>query len=251
MKPEEQARIEIDKQLEKANWLVQDLKDINLGAGPGVAVREFNTNAGPVDYALFANRKAVGVLEAKPAGTTLSGVAEQTAKYIHNFPPTVPHITSPVPFAYESTGDETYFRDEKDPNPLSRRLFSFHKPETLLEWASQDATLRERLKDLPPLITDNLRDCQIEAITNLDISFKEARPRALIQMATGSGKTYTAVSSIYRLIKFAKAKRVLFLVDRRTLGRQARGEFAQYITPDDGRKFTELYNVQHSGSFPC
>ncbi len=244
MKPEEQARQDIDKQLEKANWDIQDHKKINLSAGPGVAVREFPTNAGPVDYALFANRKAIGVVEAKPTGSTLSGVAEQTAKYIRNFPANVPHISSPLPFAYESTGSETYFRDEKDPNPLSRRLFAFHQSKTLLEWAEQDATLRARLQNLPPLITSGLRDCQIEAITNLDISFKEARPRALIQMATGSGKTYTAVSFVYRLIKFAKAKRILFLVDRRTLGRQARGEFAQYITPDDGRKFTELYNVQ-------
>ncbi|MFC2141345.1 DEAD/DEAH box helicase family protein [Acidobacteriota bacterium] len=244
MKPEERARKDIDKQLQEANWLIQDLRDINLSAGPGIAVREFNTNAGPVDYALFADRKAVGVLEAKPAGTTLSGVAEQTAKYIRNFPDNIPHVSSPLPFAYESTGFDTFFRNENDPDPLSRRTFSFHKPETLLEWANQDATLRARLKELPPLRTENLRDCQIEAINNLDISFKEARPRALIQMATGTGKTYTAVSFIYRLIKFAKAKRILFLVDRRTLGRQARGEFAQYITPDDGRKFTELYNVQ-------
>ena len=244
MKPEEQARKDIDKQLKKANWAIQDSQNINLGAGPGVAIREFHTKVGPVDYALFANRKAIGVIEAKPAGRTLSGVAEQTANYIHNFPENIPHISSPLPFAYESTGFETYFRDDKDPNPLSRRVFAFHKSETLLEWAKQDATLRARLQQLPPLITSGLRDCQIEAITNLDISFKEARPRALIQMATGSGKTYTAVSFVYRLIKFAKAKRVLFLVDRRTLGRQARGEFAQYITPDDGRKFTELYNVQ-------
>ena len=244
MKPEEQARHDIDKQLENADWKIQDYENINLGAGTGVAVREFPTNAGPVDYALFAKRKAIGVVEAKPAGTTLSGVAEKTAKYIRNFPENIPHISSPLPFAYESTGTETYFRDEKDPNHLSRRIFSFHQPETLLEWAKRDDTLRARLQNLPRLITSGLRDCQIEAITNLDISFKEARPRALIQMATGSGKTYAAVSFVYRLIKYANAKRILFLVDRRTLGRQARGEFAQYITPDDGRKFTEFYNVQ-------
>lgn len=244
MKPEERARKKIDKQLKKANWIIQDYSAINLGAGPGIAVREFPTKAGPVDYALFTNRKAVGVLEAKPAGSTLSGVAEQTSKYIRNFPENIPHTSSPLPFAYESTGVETYFRNNKDPNPLSRRTFSFHKPETLLKLAKQEATLRERLKNLPPLISSSLRDCQIEAITNLEKSLKEAKPRALIQMASGSGKTYTAVSFVYRLIKFAKANRILFLVDRRTLGRQTRGEFAQYTTPDDHRKFTELYNVQ-------
>ena len=244
MKPEEQARQNIDQLLTKAGWIIQDVNEINLGAGLGVAVREYPTKTGPVDYALFVDRKAIGVIEAKAVGTTLSGVAEQSEKYIRSFPDNVIHFTLPLPFAYESTGVETSFRDERDPNPRSRRVFAFHKPETLLEWVKQDETLRARLKNLPPLITSGLRDCQIEAINNLDISFKEARPRALIQMATGSGKTFTAVTFVYRLIKFAKAKRVLFLVDRRTLGRQTRGEFAQYFTPDDGRKFTELYNTQ-------
>ena len=197
-----------------------------------------------MDYALFVDRKAIGVIEAKSVGTTLSGVAEQSEKYARNFPDNIPHFTLPLSFAYESTGVETFFRDNRDPASRSRRVFAFHKPETLMEWVSEDETLRARLKNLPPLITDGLRDCQIEAVNNLDQSFKDARPKALIQMATGSGKTFTAVTFAYRLIKFAKARRVLFLVDRRTLGRQTRGEFAQYFTPDDGRKFTELYNVQ-------
>jgi type I restriction enzyme R subunit len=95
------------------------------------------------------------------------------------------------------------------------------------------------------LITEGLRKCQIDAIQELDKSFVDAKPRALIQMASGAGKTYTAISFIYRLIKFANAKRVLFLVDRRTLGKQTVQKFQEYVTPDDGRKFTELYNVQH------
>jgi len=244
MRPEEKARQDIDQLLTRAGWIIQDVDEINLDAGPGVAVREYPTKAGPVDYALFVDRKAIGVIEAKSAGTTLSGVAEQSERYIRSFPDNVIHFTLPLPFAYESTGVETFFRDERDPAPRSRRIFGFHKPETLLEWVKEDETLRARLQKLPPLITDGLRDCQIEAVTNLDISFKDASPRALIQMATGSGKTFTAVTFVYRLIRFAKAGRVLFLVDRRTLGRQTRGEFAQYCTPDDGRKFTELYNVQ-------
>ena len=105
--------------------------------------------------------------------------------------------------------------------------------------------MRYYLQTLPILETQGLRDCQIEAITNLEQSFAADRPRALIQMATGSGKTYTAVSFAYRLIKRAKAERILFLVDRSNLGRQTLKEFQQYTTPDDGRKFTELYNVQH------
>jgi len=157
----------------------------------------------------------------------------------------LPNVKEPLRFAYESTGVETFFRDSCDLDVCSRRVFSFHRPEIYLEWLNEANTLRTRLKCMPGLNISGLRDCQKEAIINLEESFSLSRPRALIQMATGSGKTYTAVSFIYRLIKFAKAKRVLFLVDRNNLGRQTKNEFNQYITPDDGRKFTELYNVQH------
>lgn len=245
MTPEEKARQQIDRMLDTAGWIVQDLRDLNLSAGLGVAVREFPLQSGEADYLLFVDRKAVGVVEAKPEGTTLSGVAEQSTKYLTAVPPNLPHVQEPLPFGYESTGIETFFRDLRDPDPRSRRVFSFHRPETLRDWSAQGITLRARLRYLPPLIPTGLRDCQFEAITNLERSLAEARPRALIQMATGSGKTYTAVSATYRLIKFANAKRVLFLVDRKTLGKQTLTEFQQYVTPDDGRKFAELYNIQH------
>jgi type I restriction enzyme R subunit len=245
MKPEEKARQKIDQLLEAAGWAVQDYQQLNLSESLGVAVRDLSLKTGPADYVLFVDGKPVGVIEAKPFGTTLSGVAEQSGGYLASIPQSLPHVEEPPPFGYESTGIETYFRDLRDPDPRSRRVFSFHKPETLKEWLSQEDTLRARLKNLPPLTTDGLRDCQIEAITNLEKSFGQARPRALIQMASGSGKTYTAVSFVYRLVKFANARRVLFLVDRSNLGRQARGEFQNYTTPDDGRKFTELYNIQH------
>ncbi len=193
---------------------------------------------------LFVERHAVAVVEAKPEGTTLSGVSEQTEKYLRSFPDNLPHIGDVLPFAYESTGVETYFRDLRDPDCRSRRIFAFHKPETSHEWVHQESTLRGRLRRMPPLIKEGLRDCQVEAIENLEQSFAESRPRALIQMASGSGKTFASVSFVYRLIRFAGARRVLFLVDRNTLGRQTLQEFQQYRTPDDGRKFTELYNVQ-------
>lgn len=248
MKPEEKARQQIDRMLEAAGWKIQDLRELNLGASLGVAVREFPLKSGVADYLLFVDRNAVGTVEAKPEGTTLSGVAEQSEKYVTGIPEGLPHVAEPLPFSYESTGIETYFRDSRDPDARSRRVFAYHKPETLKEWISQRDTLRARLKEMQstyPSVKEGLRDCQFEAIQNLERSFAEARQRALIQMATGSGKTYTAVSFIYRLIKFANAKRVLFLVDRSNLGRQTKKEFQQYVTPDDGRKFTELYNVQH------
>lgn len=245
MKPEEKARQKIDQLLNLSGWVVQDLNKINLSASFGVAVREFPLKSGYADYLLFVDRKAVGVIEAKQKGTTLSGVAEQTEAYLTSIPDNLPSVQEPLPFAYESTGIETYFRDIRDPDPRSRRVVAFHRPETLFEWITQKDTLRARLQKMPPLIANGLRDCQIIAIQNLEKSFAEARQRALIQMASGGGKTFTAISFIYRLIKFANAKRILFLVDRNNLARQTKREFQQYITPDDGRKFTELYNVQH------
>ena len=245
MTPEQCARENIDEQLKAAGWHIQDHKNLNLSVSTGVAIREFRLLFGVTDYLLVVDGKAVGVVEAKPEGMPLSGVAEQSQAYLMGVPEYLTHADAPPFAAYESTGIETFFRDERDPHPRSRRIFAFHRPETFHEWIEEDKTLRTRLTLLPPLIKSPLRDCQVEAIEGLEQSFEEARPKALIQMASGSGKTYTAISSIYRLIKFAKAKRVLFLVDRSNLARQTWREFQQYITPDDGRKFTELYNVQH------
>ena len=138
----------------------------------------------------------------------------------------------------------TRFTDGHDPKPRSREVFTFHRPETLAEWLTKPASLRGRLHNLPALDPTGLRDCQIKAINMLEDSFRDNRPRALIQMATGSGKTYTAITSIYRLLKHADAKRILFLVDTKNLGEQAEQEFMAYLPNDDNRKFTELYNVQ-------
>ena len=247
--PEQRARQQIDAQLIASGWVVQDYKQFNPGAGQGIALREAPLKSGTCDYLLLVDRKAIGVIEAKKVGTLLSGVAEQSNHYAKNLPDFI-QSSAPglLPFLYESTGIETMFRDERDPAPRSRRIFSFHRPETLAEWLTETANLRARLAAVPmehPLTAQNLRACQLEGITNLEQSFVANKPRALIQMATGAGKTYTACSFTYRLIKFGGAKRVLFLVDRANLGRQAMAEFQQFVAPDTGRKFTEVYNVQH------
>jgi len=242
--PEQIARDTIDKQLIDCGWIIQKKKQINLSAGPGVAVTEYQTEIGPADYVLFVDGKPMGVIEAKKEeeGARLTihedqskDYANSKLKYLHN---------EPLPFVYESTGTLTRFTDYRDPKPRSRPVFTFHRPETLRDWIKRDKSLRKRLFDLPALQTDGLRDCQINAINKLEISFKENRPRALIQMATGSGKTFTAITSVYRLLKYAKAKRVLFLVDTRNLGEQAEQEFMSFVPNDDNRKFTELYSVQ-------
>jgi type I restriction enzyme R subunit len=248
--PEDEAREIIDGLLVAAGWVIQNYGRHNLGAGVGVAIREFPLGKDSADYMLFVDRVAVGVVEAKPVGVTLGGVSEQTLGYL-SAPLKIKAAGNPLPFGYESTGKETFFRDLRDPDSRSRRVFAFHRPETLRGWLAQGDTLRARLKTFPVLPSEGLRECQFKAINNLERSFGEARPRALIQMATGSGKTYTAVNACYRLKKFARAKRILFLVDRNNLGKQTLQEFQKYVTPDDGRKFTELYTVQRltSGYF--
>ncbi len=244
--PEELSRATIDDLLVQAGWDIQDRDEIDISAAVGVAVREFPLKNGFADYLLFVNRQIVGVIEAKKAGTPLSGTESQALNYSDGLPSHLPAPYLPLLFLYQSTGVETFFTNRLDPEPRSRRLFAFHQPQTLLTWIEDgnDST-RRRMSQLPPLHTGRLWQAQIEAITNVEHSLAMNKPRALIQMATGSGKTYTAVNYIYRLIRHAKVRRVLFLVDRSNLARQTLKEFQQFSTPDDGRKFTELYNVQH------
>ena len=250
-KLEAESREEIDQKLIAAGWVIQDKKQLNLYQSLGVAVREMDTGTGAADYMLFVDGKACGIIEAKREGKNLGGVAEQSQRYATS---TLKHIQraaandEPLPFLYEATNHEIRFRDERDPRPRSRYVFHFHKPEALKKWLQEGSSFRKRLVDLPELNTEGLRDCQIDAIHGIEKSLKQARPRALLQMATGSGKTFTAVTEVYRLAKFSKAKRVLFLVDRGNLGRQALKEYQQYTVPEDGRKFTELYNAHILGT---
>ena len=243
--PEQKARDNIDATLELAGWLVQDKKKIDFSAGFGIAVREYQTDVGPADYVLFIDKNPVGVIEAKSEnwGQKITTVEEQSGGYA-TARLKWQNNREPLPFVYESTGVVTRFTDMRDPKPRSREIFSFPRPEKIRDWINQSTSLRARLQGLPDLDPTGLRACQIRAIEKLEASFKDDRPRALIQMATGSGKTYTATSSIYRLLKHADAKRILFLVDTTNLGEQAEQEFMAYVPNDDNRKFTELYNVQ-------
>lgn len=246
--PEQVARDNIDQMLVQAGWIIQSKTRINLAANKGVAVKEYQTDVGSVDYALFIEGKPVGVIEAKreEEGYKLTVVEEQSKgyadaklKYLDN---------DPLPLVYESTGTITRFTDYRDPKPRGRNLFSFHQPKTIAEWLKKEKSLRGRLLDIPSLNPEGLRPAQIKAIENLESSFKNNRPKALIQMATGAGKTFTAATFIYRLLKHADAKRILFLVDTKNLGEQAEQEFMKFQPTDDNRKFTELYNVQRLSS---
>ena len=249
--------MEIDGQLAACGWVVQDYKSAAVAAARGVAVREVPTGAGPADYVLYVDRQAVGVIEAKRAGATLTGVEPQTRKYQVAYPEELPafEVGGALPFGYESTGAETRFTCGLDPVAASRRVFTFHRPETLAHWHDEHvrlgshATLRAGLELLPELApgVPGLWPAQAEAIRNLEQSLRESRPRALVQMATGAGKTFTAANLCYRLVRHAGARRILFLVDRANLGRQAVEEFKKFSVPDDPRKFTELYNVRRLG----
>jgi type I restriction enzyme R subunit len=269
--PEQQARQEIDRLLQAAGWAVQDLTTVNLHAAEGVAVREFPLNPGHgyADYLLYVQGRACGVIEAKKQGSSLSGVEVQSARYAQGLPAALPAWRRPLPFAYESTGVETHFTNGLDPQPRARSVFAFHRPEMLAQWLAllpsplvlstggppplqadtAPATALARLQQMPELITEwgdfKLWPAQVKAVRQLEASLAQNKPRALIQMATGSGKTFTAISFIYRLIKFAGFRRVLFLVDRGNLGRQTKKEFDAYVSPYNNYKFGEEFIVQH------
>lgn len=252
MTPEAKARLVIDKNLQLAGYEIQDMKDYNRFASKGVAVREYMTTSGPADYVLFVDGEPVGVVEAKRSdmGENMTVVENQSADYANSKLKWINN--KPLRFVYESTDILTYFTDLSDHKCRARKVFNFHTPEQLEEWIKDEnegySTLRNRLKQYPDLQTKGYRDCQITAINNLEKSFSENKPRALIQMATGAGKTFTAISFIYRLLKHIKAKRVLFLVDTKNLGEQAESEFSAYKPNDDVRLFNELYNVQRLNS---
>jgi type I restriction enzyme R subunit len=218
--PEQKSRVLIDSDLKASGWLVQNRDELDLTAGRGVVVREFSmkTGFGFADYLLYVDRKAIGAIEAKAEGT-LTGVEAQSAKYAAGLPDNLPAHRRPLPFLFESNGTVTFFTNGLDPVPRSRQVFNFPRPESLATWVVQQNQLRGALQHLPPLDETRLWTVQARAIKGLEASFSKAAPRALIQMATGSGKTFTAVNVAYRLLKFGGAKRILFLVDRGNLGK--------------------------------
>lgn len=245
MTPEEKARCVIDDKLCQSGWVIQDLKRLNLTASLGVAVREFPTSTGEVDYALFVDGKPVGVVEAKQsqAGQSITDVEVQSGRYANSTFKWVKNDYT-IRFAYEATDKLIRFTDYKDIKYRSRTVFSFHRPETLFDLIQQPDTIRNNMKHFPLLDVKGFRKCQINAINNLDQSFADNRLRALVQMATGAGKTFTAITSAYRLLKYGKMKRILFLVDTKGLGEQAEREFLAYTPNDDPRSFSQIYGVR-------
>jgi type I restriction enzyme R subunit len=268
MTPEAKARLTIDKLLSSAGWHVCNVANANIHAAVGVAIREFplNNGFGFADYLLYVNGKACGVIEAKKEGATLTGVEVQSGRYAQGLPTNLPAWRRPLPFLWESTGVETHFTNGLDPEPRARNVFAFFRPELLVQWLAYlqtqagsntfeetAGTFLARMQHMPQLVTEwgsggahyQLWPAQISAIANLEKSLAANKPKALVQMATGSGKTFTSIGFIYRLIKFGGARRVLFLVDRGNLARQTKKEFDAYASPYNAYKFGEEYIVQH------
>lgn len=245
MTPEQKARKIIDEKLLTSGWTIQDVKRLNPNAAVGVAVREFPTDTGPVDYALFVNGTPVGVIEAKKSeeGENITTVEGQSSRYANS---TFKWIKCEykIRFAYEATDKLTRFTDYNDEKYRSRTVFSFHRPETLVSLIRRNDTIRNNMKHFPEFDGAGFRDCQITAIKTLDQSLAENKPRALVQMATGAGKTFTAITAAYRMLKFGKTNRILFLVDTKSLGEQAEREFLAYRPNDDNRSFSEIYGVR-------
>lgn len=255
-KPEERARVLIDEQLIRAGWHVCNRSEIELVNHAGTAVREviMDSGHGRVDYLLYVGTRVVGVIEAKPVGTPLTGVEWQSSQYADGLPDAyrldavMKH--GRLPFVYEASGSETRFTNGFDEIPRARQVFNFHQPETLARFVREyeenptAANWRAKVHAMPDYDHYPLRPAQRDALAGVERSLQSGtHSRSLVQMATGAGKTFFAVTESYRLLDFANFNRILFLVDRNNLGDQTLREFQNFTVPGDGRKFTELYNV--------
>lgn len=251
LKPEEEARVLIDEMLAAAGWAVvprSEYLDVPHAQAVTEALTKGNNEA---DYLLFLDGKAIGVLEAKRAENSLGmHVAEQTAKYSAGALPWYQTWTKPLPFLFMCNGDKLLFCDRRD--------FAAGEPLEFLElkkmFTPKEVAIRAELKSefakmpaVPAVQTKakaGLRQCQYDAICNLELSFKHGKKKALIVLATGAGKTFTACTAAYRLLNYTPAKKVLFLVDRNNLGKQAEGEFGTYKLTETGIPFSDEYVVQ-------
>jgi len=241
MKPEEKARVKIDQMFEDAGWKVVD-RDFYSPTITAAAIREGLLEGNhEADYFLFINGKAVGVLEAKREEVDVASdiVCEQTIKYTRYVPECYQAYLRPLPFIYQSNGVTTLFRDcrveDSDYEPMNR----IHTPKEMVKMLGID----DPYAGLPTLQNKGLRDCQYEAISELENSFRSGQNRALLVLATGAGKTFTACMAAYRFLAYTPMKRILFLVDRNNLGKQAEGEFGMFRLTENGDPFNTIYTV--------
>ncbi|MBI3270660.1 MAG: transposase domain-containing protein [Planctomycetes bacterium] len=203
--PEAAAREKIDRLLNQCGWDVQSHAQMNITACPGVAVREFPLKTGFADYLLYADAKAIGIVEAKPEGHTLTGVEVQSAKYTSALPAGVPRYHLPLPFAYESTGAETQFTNNLDPSPRSREVFAFHRPEELIRLAKLDSQVRANLGKLPVLDAGRLWPVQSMAINTAERALRGIAVGRKNWLFAGSDAGGAHAAVFYTLIESCKA----------------------------------------------
>ncbi|WP_289307414.1 MULTISPECIES: DEAD/DEAH box helicase family protein [Bacteroides] len=250
MTPEEKARIKIDQWFADAGWEVIN-RDEYEPTSTAVAIREglLKDNL-EADYFLFINGKAVGVLEAKREETDAfsSIVCEQAALYARSVPNIYQTYQKPLPFIFTSNGKELYFCDFRKQDHYFKQIMTIPTPHELVKKLG----INDYFAGLPTLRKKGLRDCQYEAITELEKSFRSGQKRALMVLATGAGKTYTACLAAYRMLSYTPMRRVLFLVDRNNLGKQAEGEFGTFRLTENGEAFNTIFTVNRlrSSSIP-
>lgn len=250
MTPEEKARIKIDQWFADAGWEVIN-RDEYEPTSTAVAIREglLKDNL-EADYFLFINGKAVGVLEAKREETDAfsSIVCEQAALYARSVPNIYQTYQKPLPFIFTSNGKELYFCDFREQDHYFKQIMTIPTPHELVKKLG----INDYFAGLPTLRKKGLRDCQYEAITELEKSFRSGQKRALMVLATGAGKTYTACLAAYRMLAYTPMRRVLFLVDRNNLGKQAEGEFGTFRLTENGDAFNTIFTVNRlrSSSIP-
>ena len=241
MTPEEKARVKIDQMFEDAGWKVVD-REFYSPTLTAAAIREGLLEGNrEADYFLFVNGMAVGILEAKrkEVDVTSDMVCEQADIYARGVPVCYKAYSRPLPIIYQSNGEETIFRDFRDEDGEFIELNRIHTPKEIVKMLGID----DPYAGLPTLKKKGLRDCQYEAISELENSFRNGQKKALIVLATGAGKTYTACLAAYRLLAFTPMKRILFLVDRNNLGKQAEGEFGMFRLTENGDPFNTIYTV--------
>ncbi len=250
MTPEEKARIKIDKWFADAGWKVVNRDDYEPTC-TAVAIREGLLKGNlEADYFLFINGKAVGVLEAKHEETDAfaSTVCEQATLYARSVPNVYQAYQKPLPFIFTSNGKEIYFCDFREPDSYFKPIMTIPTPHELVKKLG----IEDTFAGLPTLKKKGLRDCQYEAVTELEKSFRAGQNRTLMVLATGAGKTYTACLAAYRMLSYTPMRRILFLVDRNNLGKQTEGEFGTFRLTENGDAFNTIFTVNRlrSSSIP-
>lgn len=245
MESEAATRIKrIDPKLTAQGWLVVDHQPAaNLISYKRHAVREYPTTNGPADYALFVRGRLVGIVEAKKFAVGAQNVLNQAERYSRGATGTGFSFRGfHVPFLYATNGEEIWFHDVRSEHERSRPLAHFHTPDALAEALAHDLDAACARLALLPNDPPRIRPYQLEANAGVEQVIRERKRRMLIAMATGTGKTFTMVNQVYRLMKSGVAKRVLFLVDRRSLAAQAVRAFAAFA-PEASLKFDKIYEV--------